>query len=253
MFDTHAPTHRVLIVDDELVPRGLESLALESTGRYYTIEARNGVDALTAMTGEKYDCAIIDLAMPDMSGDELVRMIRRDSENRDLPIVLVLPEGTLPGSGTKDHPGVTKVIAKPFDPWHLAQLVDSLTGAVSDPQHVLSVEAVLRGFPYPTMILDAKHHVILANGPFYEKTDTGVSECYVYCNEHLHDDEKVPFDCPLEEAIRTGAPVEHDVDSVMGRLRVAVYPLENHVGAGTQLFLHVTQPCPGSSSPAASM
>jgi CheY-like chemotaxis protein len=56
MFDTHVPTKRVLIVDDEYVPRSLESFALEGTGRYYTFEAANATDALTALSGEQFDC-----------------------------------------------------------------------------------------------------------------------------------------------------------------------------------------------------
>ncbi len=242
MFDTHAPTHRILIVDDEFVPRNLESIALESTGRYYTVEAGNGADAITALSGETCDCAIIDLAMPDMTGLELVRLIRQNRANRDLPIVLVLPEGLEPGEAPKHYPGVTKVIAKPFDPWDLSRLVDMLVGTMDNSENVLSIEAVLRGFPYPTMILDAYHHVVLANGAFYEATETGVGACYVYCNQEMHEDGQVAQGCPLDECATTGKPAERMIGTVMGDMRVSVYPLATKVGNGDRLFLHVTQP-----------
>jgi len=241
MFDSHVPTHRVLIVDDEYVPRSTESFALEGTGRYYTIEAGNAADALTLLSEEDYDCAVIDLSMPDMSGIELITMIRTNGGNRNLPIVLVLPED----SGDDPplaFPGPTHVISKPFQPWDLARLLDKLTGDIESSGHVLSVEAVLRGFPFPTMILDAHHHVLLANGAFYDATETGVGECYIYCMEHLHDDEKVPAICPLERCVASGEIAEDVVDTVFGKMRTSVYPLAIRTGNDERLYLHVTQP-----------
>lgn len=242
MFDSHVPTHRVLIVDDHFAPRSIESFALEGTGRYYAVEAGNASDALTALDGDNFDCAVIDVSMPDMSGVELITMIRRQHAHRNLPIVLVLPENEDPEAEQPAFPGPTHVIAKPFQPWDLARLLDTLTGALSDSEHVLSVESVLRGFPYPTMILDAAHRVLLANGPFYDVTQTGVGECYLFCAEHMHDDGAIPKECPLVECVNTGSPSEETVPTVLGTMRVSVYPLAISAGNGDRLYLHVTQP-----------
>jgi CheY-like chemotaxis protein len=242
MFDAHAPTHRVLIVDDEFVPRSIESFALEGTGRYYTIEAGNAADALTLLAEDHYDCAVIDLSMPDMSGIELITLIRRQLAHRSLPIVLVLPEEAEGATSTPSFPGPTHMITKPFQPWDLARLLDSLTGDIEDSQHVLSVEAVLRGFPYPTMILDAGHHVLLANAAFYDATHTGVGECYIACMNEMHEDNRVPSSCPLERCVANNETAEELIDTVFGRMRTSVYPLAIRTGAGEQLYLHVTQP-----------
>lgn len=242
MFDTHVPTHRVLIVDDQYVPRSLESLALEGTGRYYTVEAGNGSDALTLMSGEKFDCVVIDFSMPDMSGVELIGRIRAGLANGSVPIVLVLPEGANAEAAAWSATGATRVIAKPFEPWDLARVLDNLTGALANSDHILSVEAVLRGFPYPTMILDKQHRVLLANGAFYDATGTGVGECYIYCTQEMHDDAQVPAACPLEECVRTGDTAEHVVSTSFGDMRVSVYPLAITTSVGEPLFLHVTQP-----------
>lgn len=241
MFDSHVPTHRVLIVDDEYVPRSTESFALEGTGRYYTLEAGNAADALTMLDQDDYDCAVIDLSMPDMSGIELITMIRNNGDKRNLPIVLVLPEDSH-DERPPTFAGPTHVISKPFQPWDLARLLDQITGDIENSEHVLSVESVLRGFPYPTMILDAHHHVLLANGAFYDSTGTGVGECYIYCMEHMHEDGAVPAQCPLDRCVTSGEAAENVVDTNFGRMRTSVYPLAIRTGGGERLYLHVTQP-----------
>lgn len=242
MFDNHAPTHTVLIVDDEYVPRNLESIALEGTGRYYTLEAGNALDALAALDTRHCDCLVVDYEMPDMSGPELVRMVRRKIEYRDLPVVLVLPDGAPDAALMQSYPGVDRVIAKPLDPWDLARQIDQLTGAGDNSDRVLSIESLLKGFPYPTMVLDADHRVVLANGVFYEATSTGIGRCFVHCMQEMHADRSIPADCPLEHCVQTGLPCERVVETTLGAMRVSVYLLATRAGGRDQLFLHVTQP-----------
>lgn len=234
--------HRVLIVDDEAVPRDLESIALEGTGRYLAIETGNASDALNHLAGGEYDCAVIDLDMPDMSGLDLITLIRRNQATAQLPIVLVLPDDSGMTPDSTETLGATRVITKPFNPWDLARLLDGMFGPFEESPHMLTVEAVLCGFPYSTMILDAEHHVVLANEVFYELTSTGVGEQHVVCNEQMHTGGVIPDICPLDECARTGLAAVHDIDTVLGRMRVSVYPLAVRTGANKPLFLHVTQP-----------
>lgn len=242
MFDNHAPTRTVLIVDDEYVPRSLESIALEGTGRYHTLEAGNALDALAALDTQHCDCLIVDQDMPDMSGPELVRMVRRKMHYRDLPVMLVLPDGAADEALAANYPGVNRVIGKPLNPWDLARQIDQLTGADDNSDRVLSIESLLKGFPYPTMVLDADHRVILANGTFYETTGTGIGRCYVHCMHEMHEDRAVPSDCPLKHCIQTGLPCERVIETTLGTMRISVYPLATRAGGRDQLFLHVTQP-----------
>lgn len=239
MFDSHAPTQMVLIVDDEYVPRSLQSMALEGTGRYRTVETGNAADALGALSEQHFDCAVVDYAMPDMTGPELVKSIRHTRGQRGLKIVMLLPEQG--GIGVDSNvAGVEKLLMKPVNPWELASAVDSLTGAPNNSASVLSIESLLRAFPYPAMVLDSNHRVILANGTFYEQTGTGIGSCYVHCMEEMHEDGQTPHHCPLEECLRTLKPAEQLVQTVMGDMRVTVYPLPTRAGGSDQLFLHVT-------------
>ncbi len=242
MFDTHFAARKILIVDDEPAPRNLESFALEGTGRYYVLQASNATDALTMLSSEKFDCLVVDVDMPDMSGLELIHLVRSRMGHDRLPIVLVLPTDPNLAAEEMVINGATRAISKPFDPWDLARLLDGMVGPFDGSDHVLSVEAVLRGFPHPTMILDEQHRVLLANGAFYRATDTGIDECFVYCMEEMHSDDKVPTTCPLEECMRTGEPAERAIETTFGDMRVSVFPLAVSTTGGQQLYLHVTQP-----------
>lgn len=245
MLESNQVTHRVLIVDDEDAPGSLEQMAFESTGRYSTAHARNATDALTLLGTEAFDCLVIDLDMPDMSGLELIGMIKARRELENVPIVLVLPDSIHHSEKSPAFTTATHVVSKPLQPWDLTRLVDSLVGDDHQSGQVLSVEAVLRGFPYPTMVLDDRHRVLLANSTFYEATGTGIDSCYVFCHEQMHEGELVPLECPLEQSVRTGLPGERTIDTAFGRLRVSVFPLAASTSDGHGLYLHVTRPADG--------
>lgn len=239
---SHESLLKVLIIDDQVAVRELSAFALEGTGRYSVIQSTNATDALELMDRQRFDCMVLDLDMPDMTGNELLSIIRRREQKDVPPIVLVTPAGVHPGDSELDGVRVDGYVMKPFEPWDLCGLVDTLTGALKEAAGVLSVDAVLRGFPYPTMILDAGHTVLLANSPFYRETGSGIGDRFIYCAETLHEGGKVPGECPLDEAVRTGHNAERTVDTLLGRMRVSVYPLAVQGPDGRALYLHVTQP-----------
>jgi signal transduction histidine kinase/HAMP domain-containing protein/DNA-binding response OmpR family regulator len=47
-----------------------------------------GADALDALRSEPFDCMVLDLFLPDMSGFELIQKIRRKAELHDMPIII---------------------------------------------------------------------------------------------------------------------------------------------------------------------
>lgn len=67
----------VLIVDDEPQVRLTTSRILRYGGGYVVFEAGNGPDALELTNERTFDLAVMDVVMPDVSGDELVGRIRK--------------------------------------------------------------------------------------------------------------------------------------------------------------------------------
>jgi two-component system, cell cycle sensor histidine kinase and response regulator CckA len=82
-----APDPTVLVVDDEDAIRQMARRILESDG-YQVIEASNGAEAVTLLAKDTpVDLLMADLAMPELSGEEMARQFR--AARRDLKVLYV--------------------------------------------------------------------------------------------------------------------------------------------------------------------
>lgn len=78
--------YRVLVVDDE--PTILETAALVLSNEGYEVHtAKDGFEALTALSRSLPDVLISDLSMPNMSGFELLSVVRRRFPH--LPVIAI--------------------------------------------------------------------------------------------------------------------------------------------------------------------
>ncbi|MEO8137098.1 MAG: response regulator, partial [Betaproteobacteria bacterium] len=78
---------RLLVVDDNGAAR--ESItALLAHDDIDITTAGSGTAALVALREQEYDCAVLDLRLPDMSGFEVLEAIRDEGTLRDLPVVV---------------------------------------------------------------------------------------------------------------------------------------------------------------------
>jgi CheY-like chemotaxis protein len=94
---------RILVVDDE--PILLETAALILAGSGYEVHtARDGFEALTVLSSSLPDILISDLSMPNMSGFELLSIVRRRFPQ--LPVIAI--------SGEYDGDAPTGLIADAF-------------------------------------------------------------------------------------------------------------------------------------------
>jgi two-component system, chemotaxis family, sensor histidine kinase and response regulator WspE len=79
---------RVLVVDDSLTVRELEKKLLQTRG--YEVEiAVDGMDAWNAARTGHFDLVITDVDMPRMDGIEFVTLIKKDSNLKSLPVMIV--------------------------------------------------------------------------------------------------------------------------------------------------------------------
>ena len=82
-------SYRTLIVDDDPGLREVGKLLLESQG-YEVITAEDGFEALIALKKSLPDILISDLNMPNMSGFELLSVVRRRFPN--IPVIVISGE-----------------------------------------------------------------------------------------------------------------------------------------------------------------
>jgi CheY-like chemotaxis protein len=78
----------ILVVDDdqqnlELVQAYLEDIDCK------TVAARDGIEALEIVAGEKPDLILLDVMMPKMSGFEVCRRIKNNPQTTDIPVIMV--------------------------------------------------------------------------------------------------------------------------------------------------------------------
>lgn len=104
---------KVLIVDDSLSVRKSLSQLVEDAG-YEAILARDGIDALEVMQKTSPNLILTDLEMPRMTGIELTAHVRANSENKNLPIMMITSRTMSKHQEQAKKAGVDTYITKPF-------------------------------------------------------------------------------------------------------------------------------------------
>ncbi len=116
---------RVLIVDDNVQNAELLQAHLESLGCAIEI-AENGVEALEMVGREKPDIILLDVMMPKMSGFEVCRRLKNDTETRDIPVVIVTALNELADVERGVDSGADDFLSKPINKLELLTRVKSL-------------------------------------------------------------------------------------------------------------------------------
>ena len=114
---SHQPLRRVLIVDDEPAVREMLAVALEMAG-FEVKEAEDASTALHQVASSLPDLMLIDWMMPQVSGLELCRRLRRNPDTANIPLILLTARGEedakITGLEVADD-----YITKPFSPREL--------------------------------------------------------------------------------------------------------------------------------------
>ncbi len=81
----------ILLVEDN--PDTVEFLIRRLNDAGYEVRiARNGLEALKAVTAEPPDAIVLDINLPLLNGDDLCRQIRQDPRTADIPVIFVTAE-----------------------------------------------------------------------------------------------------------------------------------------------------------------
>jgi two-component system phosphate regulon response regulator PhoB len=86
----------------------------------------DGQDALHALRRRKPDFAIVDIGMPQMSGSELIKILRRDPQLYDLPILVLTARRSAEDEAIARQMGANGYLRKPFEPERLIGMVEQI-------------------------------------------------------------------------------------------------------------------------------
>ena len=105
---------KALVIDDNANNLMLEKDLLEVAG-FEVFEAENASDGIAMARRERPDIIIMDVRLPDIRGTEAARILRKDKETSDIPIVFVTSSVMEEGSAEIDNITNTGFIGKPIN------------------------------------------------------------------------------------------------------------------------------------------
>lgn len=117
---------RILLAEDDDSMRGFLQRALQRAG--HEVDAvGDGVDALAALIGSRFDLLLADIVMPGLDGIELAR--RAADDDPDLKVVLITGFAAVALRARDEVPNGTQVLSKPIHLRELVHQVDEIIAA----------------------------------------------------------------------------------------------------------------------------
>jgi twitching motility two-component system response regulator PilH len=116
----------VLVVDDMQAELQLITGYL-AEGGYAVITATNGNEALEKVETQIPDAIITDLVMPEMSGLELCRKLKKTPETANIPVIVCTTKDRKVDESWAKKQGVSVYLTKPCNQAQLLEAVQSVT------------------------------------------------------------------------------------------------------------------------------
>lgn len=155
----------VLVVEDESAIREMVAFTLKRSG-YETREAGDCASARVSIANRVPDLVLLDWMLPDISGIEFARALKREENTREIPIIMLTARGDEDDKVRGLDSGVDDYITKPFSSRELiARIKAVLRRAAPGGEEELLESAGL--------VLNASSHRVTAGG---ESVDLGPTE-----------------------------------------------------------------------------
>lgn len=157
---------RVLVVDDEPDVTELLEFKLKQAG-YLVRTLNDPLRALGLARDLRPEVIVLDVMMPDLSGLQLLKMIRADALLRDTPVLFLTAKGETADRLRGLEVGADDYLAKPFDVREVVLRVQALArrakSAAADPETRLAAGSI---------VVDLERHEVAVGGKPVELTAT---------------------------------------------------------------------------------
>jgi DNA-binding response OmpR family regulator len=152
---------KILLVDDER--RIIEVLEAYLVREGYEIHsADNGIDALKKVKTLNPDLIILDLMLPDISGEEVCRLVRKES---DVPILMLTAKSAEDDRINGIVMGADDYLTKPFSPREVVVRVQAILRRVKKTEKVERLE-----FNRKKLVIDLIKKEVTVNGDYITLT-----------------------------------------------------------------------------------
>jgi two-component system phosphate regulon response regulator PhoB len=157
---------RILVVDDEKDVTELLDYKFRQAG--YSVRALNDpLRAIGLARDFRPDLILLDLMMPELTGIQLLRMIRSDALLQDTPVILLTAKGETVDKVRGLETGADDYVTKPFDARELLLRVQSLLRRAKSAAAKPSTRLVAGD-----LLLDIERHQVTSNGKEIDLTAT---------------------------------------------------------------------------------
>jgi len=206
-------TTKILIVEDEAPIREMIAFHLARAG-FDTLQAEDSRTARRLLADERPDLALVDWMLPDMSGLELTRLLKRDDEHNDLAIIMLTARADEYDKVSGLESGADDYVTKPFSPRELVARIQAVLRRVRTEES--------RPIQAGEIDLDSAAHRVTANG---EEIRLGPTEYRLLKFLMTHSDRVYSRSQLLDQVWGANVYVEErTVDVHVRRLRKALTP-----------------------------
>ena len=115
----------IMVVDDSASIRQVVGIALKGAG-YDVIEACDGKDALSKLSGQKVHLVISDVNMPNMDGISFVKALKENAAYKFTPVIMLTTEAGADKKSAGQAAGAKAWVVKPFQPAQMLTAVSKL-------------------------------------------------------------------------------------------------------------------------------
>jgi len=156
---------KILVVDDEPEAVELVDFNLKQAG-YDVITAADGAEALTKSRAKSPNLIVLDLMLPEMSGLEVCKTLRRDPATAAIPIIMLTAKAAEIDRVLGLELGADDYVTKPFSPRELILRVKKILNRGSAAQE--SPDTLRFG----ELVIDVPRHVVSYRGRNIDLTAT---------------------------------------------------------------------------------
>ena len=121
------PGKQILVIEDERPIREMIAFGLRRAG-FDVREAEDCRSARAELADRRPDLLLVDWMLPDMSGLELTRQLKRDRETRELPVIMLTARADEPDKVSGLEGGADDYVTKPFTPRELVARINAVLG-----------------------------------------------------------------------------------------------------------------------------
>lgn len=157
---------QILVVEDETDLADLVAFNLREQGHEVTV-AHTGANALAEVSRQRPDLVLLDVMLPDISGFEVCRRLRRSGDTTRLPVIMLTAKAEEVDRIVGFEVGADDYVVKPFSPRELTLRVDAILRRVGPQAHadgpqVLSIGALRIDVPAHRVEIDGEEITLTA-------------------------------------------------------------------------------------------